>query len=222
MIEKQELDITEVNLAQIADDYINHIETKENIQSEELADFLVIAAKLLYIKSKALLPYLKVDEEDDESEIDLERQLRLYKEFFEASKIIQKILEQKNFSFIPVSNSSRQITELEAKFSPPHKVNALLLSVEFKRLLQELEQRLDSLLPEERLEPKINIEDKIKNIKKLLADKIKVSFSNILESATSRTELLVNFLAVLELAKQQELIFEQNELFGEIYLLNSK
>ena len=78
MIEGEEMDITEIALAKIADDYVNYIRSAENIDPDEMADFLVVAAKLLFIKSKALLPYLYTAE--DEAEVDdLEKQLRMYK-----------------------------------------------------------------------------------------------------------------------------------------------
>ena len=80
LIEKEELDITEVSLAKISDQYIDSIKNTKNIDPGETADFLVIAAKLLFIKSKALLPYLYPEEENEEIE-ELESQLRMYKEF---------------------------------------------------------------------------------------------------------------------------------------------
>ena len=85
LIEKEELDITEVNLAKIADQYVEYIKRNSNLSVDEMADFLVIAAKLLYAKSKALLPYLYADDEDDDIE-DLEKQLKMYQEFVAASK----------------------------------------------------------------------------------------------------------------------------------------
>ena len=65
MIEQEELDITEINLAGIADQYIEYIKNNNNISPDNMADFLVIAAKLLFIKSKALLPYIYAEEEED-------------------------------------------------------------------------------------------------------------------------------------------------------------
>jgi len=80
LIESEKMDITEISLAKIADEYVTYIRGAQDIDPEELADFLVVAAKLLFIKSKALLPYLYSGEEDEEID-DLERQLKMYKEF---------------------------------------------------------------------------------------------------------------------------------------------
>ena len=219
LIESEEMDITEINLAKIADDYVSYVRNSTDINPEELADFLVVAAKLLYIKSKALLPYLKIEEDDNDQE-DLERQLRMYKEFIIASEKIKDLLIQENFLFIPPLNKNRRQLEKKVSFSPPKNVNTNLLQIEFKRLLAELEKQREERLPEERLEPKINIEEKIIAIKNLLFAKIKINFSKLLKETTCRTEVIVSFLAVLELAKQQELIFEQAELFSEIHLLS--
>ena len=68
------------------------------------------------------------------------------------------------------------------------------------------------------MEPKVSIEDKIETIKKMLFDKVRVSFSRLLSQASTKTEIIVSFLAVLELAKQKELVFEQDGLFSEIHI----
>ena len=84
IIEKEELDITSVNLARIADEYLEYIKKSSNILPESMADFLLMATKLLYIKSKALLPYLFTDEDQEELE-DLEEKLKMYKDFVDLS-----------------------------------------------------------------------------------------------------------------------------------------
>ncbi|MFA6513683.1 MAG: segregation/condensation protein A [Patescibacteria group bacterium] len=222
LIESEEMDITEINLAKIADEYVAYVRAAENIDPEELADFLVVAAKLLYIKSKALLPYLYTDTEEEEGD-DLEKQLRMYKEFIEASRQIKDIIAQEKFLYLPPITKSRRIqTIVEPTFSPPTKVTALILLEQFKKILADLAKRNEEKLPEEKLEPKMNIEEKILLIRQMLFDKVRVNFSKLLRAATNKTEMIVSFLAVLELAKQKELIFEQDELFSEIHITSNK
>jgi len=221
MIESEEMDITEINLAKIADEYVSYIQSLTDIDPEELADFLVVAAKLLFIKSKALLPYLYIDDDEDDTG-DLERQLKMYKEFIEASKKVKEILESENFLFIPPLVKSRRVQSNLPAFSPPMKVNATLLNAQFKKILADLIKRLEKKLPEESLEPKMNIEEKISLIREMLVNKIRVNFSKLLFSAKNKTEMIVSFLAVLELAKQRELVFEQDELFSEIHISHHK
>jgi segregation and condensation protein A len=221
LIESEEMDITEISLAKIADEYVNYIRGARDINPEELADFLVIAAKLLFIKSKALLPYLSSPEEDEEIN-DLERQLRMYKEFVDASRKVKDIIAARNWLYLPpLARNRRQQFNLPL-FSPPSGLEATILHNQFLKILADLDRQLEAAreekLTERTLEPKINIEDKILSIKKMLVDKIKISFSKLLAAATTKTEVIVSFLAVLELAKQKELVFEQGELFSEIMI----
>lgn len=221
LIESEELDITEISLAKIADDYVAYIKGSKAIGAEEMADFLVIAAKLLLIKSKALLPYLYT-KEDEEEVNDLERQLKMYKEFIEASvKIKDKLLEGKRL-YLPPLNKSFRLQGKAPSFSPPKKLTKEILKDKFAEILlvleKEFEKREREKLPIESLEPEISIDDKIFSIRTLLGQKLKLSFSRILKEAKNRTEVIVSFLAVLELAKQKELYFEQGDLFSEIMI----
>ena len=223
LIESEEMDITEIALAKIADDYVNYIRAAKDIDPEETADFLVIAAKLLFIKSKALLPYLYAAEVDDEVD-DLEKQLRMYKEFVEASRKVKEAIASKRWLYLPLITGAKQRRSQFnlPTFSPPAKLQATLLRDKFLALLvgleTELEKRRAEKLPEATLEPKISIDERITAIRTLLLNKIKVNFSRFLESAGTRTEIIVSFLAVLELAKQRELVFDQTELFSEIHI----
>lgn len=217
LIESEEMDITEIALAKIADEYVTYIRSADNIDPEEMADFLVVAAKLLFIKSKALLPYLYT-KEDEEEVNDLERQLRMYKEFILASEKIKDALAAKRFQFLPPLIKNRRQQFNLPVFSAPLKVSPEILKQVLSNLLQSLAKKVEEKLPEARLEPKINIEDRIASIKQMLFEKIKVNFSKLLAESQTKTELIVNFLAVLELAKQKELNFEQDELFSEIHI----
>lgn len=217
LIESEEMDITEIALAKIADEYVAYIRSSENIDPDEMADFLVVAAKLLFIKSKALLPYLYT-KEDEEEVNDLERQLRMYKEFITASEKIKDSLAAKRFQFLPPLIKNRRQQFNLPVFTAPLKVNPGVLREVLNSLLKALAKKAEEKLPEARLEPKINIEDRIASIKQMLFEKVKVNFSKLLAASQTKTELIVNFLAVLELAKQKELNFEQDELFSEIHI----
>lgn len=219
MIEAQEMDITEIALANIADQYVAYIEQAEGIDPEEIADFLLIASRLLYIKSKALLPYLTSDE-DEEVFDDLEKQLKMYKEFIEASLKVSDLIKREQLMLAPVfSKTIRQEKQTEITFSPPAKLAVSDLHQTYLNILTALEKRQEQKLPEERMEIKINIEDRISHIRSLLAEQLSISFHKLLEKSQSKVEVIVNILAMLELAKQRELEFEQVELFSEIKIL---
>jgi len=219
LIESEEMDITEIALAAIADQYVAYVEQAENINPEEIADFLVIAARLLYLKSKALLPYLSSEEE--EAEIgDLERQLRMYKEFIEASLKVSDLINRDHKSFAPIFNKSgrRCLADKELIFAPPKQITASALENIWQQILARLKKQ-EEKLPEARLEPKVSLDERISHIRGLLAEQLSLSFQRLLEKAETKVEVIVNILAVLELAKQRELVFEQEELFSEIRVL---
>jgi segregation and condensation protein A len=220
LIEQEKMDITDIALARIADDYVQYLEANPDISTEEMADFLVIAAKLLYLKSKALLPYL-LNEEEEEEISDLENRLKLYKEFVDASRQIAALIATGRFQFSPVFNGknfNRLPKEEIPAFNPPKNLTADILKQSLEALIAVWEKQ-EKKLEEKRLEPKISIDERISHIRQLLKAQTHFSFSEFLRQATSRTEIIVNFLAVLELAKQRELTFEQSELFSEIEII---
>ncbi|MEI6835664.1 MAG: segregation/condensation protein A [Candidatus Falkowbacteria bacterium] len=219
LIEQEEMDITEIALAKIADEYLAYVQNSENINPEEMADFLVMAARLLYIKSKALLPYL-VSAEEEEEIVELENQLRMYKEFIEASVKIADLVGEKRFLFSPllINKNFRRSKKEIPSFVAPKNVTAQLIHDRFAELIERLQVK-EEKLDEKSLAPKVSIDERIIHIRELLTKKLRFSFSKFLQQAKSRTEVIVSFLAVLELAKQRELVFEQDELFSEIHVL---
>ncbi len=217
IIEKEEMDITSVNLAKIADEYLEYVKNYKDILPESMADFLLMAAKLLYIKSRALLPYLFSDEDQSELE-DLESKLKMYKEFVDLSWKVQKIIGRKKFSFFrDVPKKSKKLNFLEPSFFPPQNISSIILRDDFLRILLKVEL-LEERLEKKIIESEVSIEDRIFFIKELVAQRVKINFSKIMKEARSKTEIVVNFLAVLELAKQREIIFNQDDLFGEIFI----
>lgn len=246
LIEKQEMDITEISLANIADQYVEYIKKLEKINPvrykdkssggnnnyeisngvnpEEMADFLVVAARLLLIKSKTLLPYLYPEEEQEIDEF--EQQLKMYKEFLEAMKRIEARIKKKKFMFAREFNRKAVLSLAQGAdqsglpgtgfFSPPKKLSAKDLSSVFKEIIGSLEP--EQKLEEKKLEHKINIEDKIIAIQKMLINRIKISFNKVLIDAQSKTEIIVSFLAMLELMKQKDIIVSQDRMFDEILI----
>lgn len=213
LIEKEEMDITEVSLAKVADQYVTYIREAKNIKPDEMADFLVVAARLLLIKSKALLPYLYPEEEEEISE--LEDQLKMYREFLEATKKIDSMLDKKTFMF-PREFNRKAIMNSANSFSPPKNLQAEDMRNVFAEILMRL--RPAEKLEEKTLEHLVNIEDKILSIQNMLLDRIKVSFNKVMASAKNKTEIVVSFLAILEMMRQREVTLVQDELFAEILI----
>ena len=209
MIEEDKLDITEVSLVKIADQYIEYIKANSDIDPENIADFLVVAAKLLLLKSRALLPYLYPAE--DEEVDDFEAQIKMYKEFLEATKVIAKIITGQKTMF--GREFSKQSLLLDG-FTPPTKValaDLPLICAEVIARLAPVEELGQGTICEH-----VNIDDKMSEVKFILTKKINFFFKDFVGKAKSKTEVIVGFLAILELMKQRELMIEQLATFGEI------
>ncbi|HCC23296.1 TPA: hypothetical protein DF272_03905 [Candidatus Falkowbacteria bacterium] len=208
LIEQQKLEITEVSLSQVTDQFIGYTEKLSERDPEELSDFLVVAARLLYLKSKAILPVID-DEEDFDS---LEKQLRIYKEFLEATKKVEQILKQEKFLY------SREKTkiDLQVDFSPAENITTNNL----KSVLIQVLKRLDPLvrMPKQMIDRAVSLQQKILHLKELLLTRKNLSFKELFDQAESRTEVIMSFLAMLELVKQKHLTVKQGNLFDEIYI----
>ena len=210
LIEDQKLEITQVSLAQVTEQYIKILNqsTPEQVTSTELADFLVVAARLLLIKSKALLPFLQWDEEDEADE--LTKQLKIYKEYLEASKVIAKLLGEKTFSFSRV----KLWTTEEIGFAPPPMLKTENLRASFASVIANLDSFVN--IPTDVIRKTIDIQEKIQQIRDHIAAKVSTNFSEILRQAKDKTEIIVSFLALLELIKQRTVVVRQSKNFEDI------
>ncbi len=214
LVEQEQLDISTVSLANVAEQFVIHVNNSKHIPPEELADFLVIAAKLMYIKSKLLVPSL-VDAELEEGP-DLETQLREYQRFVSASKLIDQRWREERRSFVR-SASSKPIQEMG--FSPPPGITTEILEALMRRVIARLEPLIR--LPQVSLERAVTIQDKIRDLFHRVKGQTKVSFHAFVQGATSRTETIVSFLALLELVKQRFVDVDQADLFHDIAITHN-
>ncbi|MFH0804831.1 MAG: segregation/condensation protein A [Patescibacteria group bacterium] len=207
LIEQQEMDISQVSLATVTEQYLDYLNTTSGIPTEELADFLVVAAKLLLIKSRILLPQLQLEEEEG---TDLERQLRLYKEFADASKVIRKLIGKHLFLFA----RERPAVPVERVFSPPRTLTADKLRELFAGVLREIEPWVS--LPTQVIARTISIRERITSLQEHISRMESVNFRDLLASAKNKTEIIVTFLALLELVKQRSVAVVQQHVFDDI------
>lgn len=205
LIEKEKLDITTVSLARVTDEYLRLINQEGVINAMELADFLVIAARLIYIKSKALLPYLVLEEEEGS----LEDQLKIYREYYEASKVLAKIISRRKFTYV-----KEKLSNIDLGFQPPKNVTTARLAQVFRGILGALEPLIQ--IPKEVIRKTVSIKEKIEHLRKLITEKARVGFKDFLRQSKTRMETVVSFLALLELMKQRIIDIEQKGLFEEI------
>lgn len=212
LIEQEELDITEVSLAQVTDQYLEYLKAVEELNPEEVADFLVVAAKLLLIKSRVLLPNLNLGGEDEAR--DLERQLKIYKEYLEAGRKIDKLWRAGHVAWV---REKPVLVKAEPHaFALPPGLVVELIEQALRRVVAALEPIIK--LPELTLQRAISIQEKITSLKALILEKAHLNWQTFIAKAKDRTEVVVSFLALLELVKQRQLIAEQSALFQDIMI----
>lgn len=209
LTQEQKLDVTRLSLAEIAEQYLEYISKRESISLENLADFLVVAAKLILIKSKALLPLLQFTQEEEEEIRDLEQQLLEYKKFKDISLEIGKLADA-NLTGI----SREGFLGFGAVFYPPQNIVVQDLERAFKKVVGDIPVK--EKLEEEMIKEVLTLEEKIVHLQDVLRKKAQVSFKELVVDAKDKIEVVVSFLAILELVKQKLVHVEQEDLFSEI------
>lgn len=214
LIEREELDITEVSLAQITNQYLDYLAQLSERDADSLADFLVIAAKLLLIKSRVLLPQPPAPSgmaEEDVGE-DLVRQLIEYKKFKEAARWLRELDDQGLRSYIRLAGI------------PPLEPIVDLGDVTLDDLLETVREVLAVKPPA----PSVNnsvppivvtIANQMDLIERATSRRKKVSFRRIMEQAATRLEIIVTLLALLEMVKQLRVRMQQDSSFGDILIV---
>jgi segregation and condensation protein A len=211
LIERAELDITKVALAKVTDQYLGYLESAPAHNLEDLSSFLVIAARLLQIKSEALLPRPPEREPGEEDPGDaLARQLVAYKKY----KQIAVLLSERERAGIRTF-----IRQAPAPLPEP-RIDLGPFGIEdLRQALQELaamERPSAALIGNVVARPIVRIRDRIARIVESIRRIGRVTFHSVVQDAHSRVEIVVSFLAMLELVKQHQVEVEQTELFGEI------
>lgn len=214
LIEDEKLDITEVSLSRVADQYLMSLaQFSDEHRLDELADFIVIAAKLLLIKSRALAPLLAPEEEEEIQE--LERQLKLYRAFVDAAKKIDALYRSLRVAF-----PRRAQLLPDGGFVPPQSVSPQILHDTFVRMLKDI--RVSTEQPREIIFPaRVSIKEKIQHIVTMLSQRARFRFRDMLEGASSKADIVVSFMALLELVKQRSVAVSQRALFDEIVISKS-
>lgn len=209
LVEQEKLDISNISLAKVADQFVVHMQASPVIPLEEMADFLVVAAKLVYLKSKLLMPDLMV--EDLEEGPDLETQLRMYREFVKVSRRVDALWRSKLRSY---ARTRRIFRQTEVKFAPPPEVSQETL----REMMQRIIARLTPLLrlPKAAIERVVTVQDKIKQLFSQIKEKAKLTFSSFVGRGATKTEAVASFLALLELVKQRFVLVSQSSLFEDI------
>jgi segregation and condensation protein A len=213
LIERAELDITKVALAQVTDQYLAHLRQVTERDLGDLASFLVVAARLLQIKSEALLPRPPEREPGEEDPGDaLARQLILYRRFKEVAGGLGERLDA------GLRTYTRRAPPPRAE---PHLDLGTVAVDDLTRVFVEVlaSVRAEPDMAGSVTAPRVNIRHKIGLIFEALRRRGRMGFSELLRRSRSRLEVVVSFLAILELIKQRQVTAVQEQVFGTIEII---
>lgn len=211
LIERQKLPISEVSLSAVTEQYLTLIEHLEEKNPDDLADFLVVAAKLLLYKSRMLLPHFLPDDEDDGPT--LEDQLRLYHAFLDASKHINSRWLSGKYALFRVEPPRK----LEG-FVPPFNMSLGIMEQNMIQLVSQLQPAKE--LPSTMIDKTVTLKHTIEKIRNMFKKGTNLSFNKILGGSQNKTEIIISFLALLELVKQRHILLKQDSQFSDILITN--
>lgn len=213
LIEARKLLVNDLALASITEDFIQHVRSQATFPVEETANFIQIAATLLLIKSKSLIPDLALTEEEVGDVEDLKHRLEAYEKVREASRELSKIFG----TAVMVSAGERPV---EPVFSPTRDFSAPALAEALARVLMARE--VVEALPEARVKPLVTIEEMMDKLAKRVQSAMTLSFKDFHGGTKEKVEVIVSFLALLELVKQGAVAAEQHDAHGDIRISHTE
>lgn len=210
LIEKRKLHISQVSLAQVADDYINHLQEMEQASKHDIANFLVIASTLILIKSIALLPTLQATPEESSDASDLQQRLKLYDRFKQAGEKIATKWKASAKIFFREGRSN-----VGPVFAPAADASVESLANAMKGVLANLPK--PEKLPEVVVKKVISLEEVIEGLTKRIQSAISMRFSDFTKTTSEdKVGIIVSFLGMLELVKQGIINVRQDNTYGDI------
>lgn len=207
LIEQEKLPISEVALAHVTEAYLKHLDAND-VPSDELADFLIVATKLLLIKSQSILPAAEPEAEDASKLAD---QLRLYKMFADAASHLEE-----RYGATPLFARERAAVVQKAEFLPPKDVGPDTLRAYFDQLLKRLEPFF--ALRQQSLERAVSVQQRMEEIRASILSRSHLAFSDVMAGARNKVDVVVSFLALLELVKQRVVHVAQSSAFEDIMI----
>lgn len=214
LIEKRKLFINDISIASVTEEYLGYINELRDINLEEKTGFLVIAATLILIKSRSLLPNLTLTVEESEQVTSLEDRLKRYQAAKRGSEWIIKRLGNRFIFLAPERKNDAPV------FAPDEKVNLAVLRDAINKVLKEL-PAIEEVLPEVSVGKAISIEEMIGNLEERMQNAMSMKLSDFGGTRAPKTKeekvyMIVSFLAMLELVRQGIFEVMQNDTDGEI------
>lgn len=213
LVEKRKLLINDISLATVTDEYMQTVSVMQERSLPHTAQFIALAATLLLIKSKSLLPVLELTEEEHEQIDDLESQLKYYQIFRDAGQALQS-------SYGTTILSERHFISGPPLFHPDELCAVPALTDALYRVLEDLP--VTEKKPRVQVQPSITLEEMIAKLSRRIAQDFRTRFSTIRNEAPEKKTVAVSFLAVLELYKQGQILAHQEYHFADIEIEKQK
>ena len=220
LIDKEKVDIYEISLDKLSDQYLEYLNIQEKLNLEIASEFLVMASTLLYLKSKKLLPN-KESEEEEITEEELIRRIVEYKKYKEICKTLRERFEQ----------YSKRVSKFPEKIELPKQILDVNFSVDdiekaYKKVIQRNENKKNKFqnnIKKIAISDEYSVTEKVKEIYKELIKQPRFVFNNLFSlEEKPKAEVVTAFTGVLELSRRSKILTEQEELFGDIVVSKRK
>jgi segregation and condensation protein A len=211
LIRRDKIDIYDIPISHITEEYLAYIEIMQELELEVAGDFFVMAATLMRIKAQMLLPRrAELEDEEEDPRDELVRNLLEYKKFKEAAQHFSEMEEDRRRVYtrpaLPVVSSEEPEQTIE--------VTVFDLFGAFKKVLEELKSQVSYRVARD----SVSLEERIETVRAKLMERTEVLFTELFEGGFSRTEIIVTFLAILELIRLGQLVARQMSNGPDIWL----
>lgn len=221
LVDKNKMDINQVKISEITDQYIEYINTMQELKLEVTSEFLVMASTLLYLKSKSLLPKVDLEGEEELTEEELIYRIIEYKKYKEISKKLREYFDKYSKRFYKFQEKiDLPNRKLEKEYSSSQIINA------YKNLIERNEKKINKNainIEKIAIAEKVTVASKVKDIFKELSNRPKFIFNKLcVTNKYNKLETITAFSGVLELSKQKTIFTEQELAFGDITIEKNK
>ncbi len=219
LIQKEEMDIHDIQISIITDRYLEYVNLMEQLDLDVASEFLVMAARLLHIKSESILPQIAANTKYPiGNQAQLVQQLLEYKRYKEAAQVLDVYAEKRTLIF---NRSSKLHSDLDGTRTYEIKATLFDLLTAFKNI----NDQISKFEPDEEYhtveEETITVEDKIAFIERQLDNNDQLIFDELFPLTSSKIDLIVTFLAILELIRLGTIVTVQTGLFESIYIVKA-
>ncbi|MCX6703401.1 MAG: segregation/condensation protein A [Candidatus Zambryskibacteria bacterium] len=214
MIEKRKLQINDISLSKVADDYVTYVRSQVDFPLADSASFILVASTLVLIKSKSLLPTLSLSEEEEKSIDDLEHRLKVHQEFKQKAEVLKKLFGQ-SILFGALPKKQTQVV-----FAPDCKTTQIDLHHAIRKVLVAMPKV--EIMPRTVVKKIISLEEAIVSLTDRISRSLKLNFREFAGvGKAEKVAVVVNFLAMLELVKQGVIQVKQERAFQDIEMETS-